>query len=262
MNTNRKIAVLPVGVVLALLLSACAGKINSVGVANTLPGQQKTVLASVKKNYDTVQGKSVAYQVDGGTSVAAPPGQITSSGGNTATYRHDIPGSEAWQPGQTLTYDWQFTFNRGGVKTTSGTFTVPPVPDLRLPIPAISFSAGGGNLPGNPGSSNPAQQPVVGVGQPFTVRVHVENLVAAPMPEPFVVKLGVVDETTGQLVEEIERIQQGLPQGTPITVQFGYQFDTPTTLIFSAMVDADEQLPEISEDNNLSPGFYRLRVVQ
>ncbi len=72
----------------------------------------------------------------------------------------------------------------------------------------------------------------------------------------------VVDETTGQLVVEIKRIQQGLPQGTPITVLFGYQFDTPTTLIFSAMVDADEQLPEISEDNNLPPGFYRLRVVQ
>ena len=247
------------GTLLAVILTACAGNIESVRVTNTLPGQQKVMKATVKKNYDTVQGKSLSYLFNGSTQTA-PNGGITNSGGNISTYSYAVPGSGAWQPDQTLDYTWTFDFNRAGSKTKSGTFTVPGVPDLRIPVPGISFSVGGANV-GNPSSNDPNDWPEISAGQNFTVKVRVLNQVSTVMNEPFVVKLNVFNETSGQLLEASEKTQQGIPQGQEISILFGYQFDEAATLIFSAKVDSNEELPETIENNNDSLGFYRVRIV-
>ena len=262
MKTIKVIALQSTLLLVAVLLTACAGKFQSVYVTKTLPGQEKVVKAYATMNYDTVQGKSVSYQVDSGASTTAPNADIQTVGGGKRTYSYQIPGSGAWQPGQVLNYTWQINFNRAGQKTQSGTLTVPGVPDLIIPPQGISFSVGGAEVPGNPGSVNPDQQPAISTGQNFTVKVVVRNQNNTVMPEPFVVKLYISNETSGQLVEDLEATVQGVPVGQDGAAYFGYKFDTPATLLFAAEADANHELPETNENNNTSFGIARVRIVQ
>jgi len=245
------------------LLIGCAGKIKDLSVRKTLPGQQKVVQARIVKNYDTVQSRSVSYQLNGGQEQSASDQAITAVGSNDRTYSFEVPGSDALQPGQALDFTWTITFNRGGTQSKQKSFVVPGVPDLTIPFPAsIEFRVNNQPLPGNPGSGNPVQQPAVQVNQAFTALVRVRNNPSTLMNEPFVVRVYVYNETTGNS-EQLETTIPGIPQGQEVFAPVTYQSDSPTTLSFSASVDVDNEIPETDEENNNIPlnAQYRIRIV-
>lgn len=243
------------------LLMGCAGKIKDLSVRKTLPGQQKVVQARIVKNYDTVQSRSVSYQLNGGQEQSAPDQAITAVGSNDRTYSFEVPGSGALQPGQALDFTWTITFNRGGTQSKQKSFIVPGVPDLAIPIPGIEFRVNNQPLPGNPGSGNPDQQPAVQVNQPFTALVKVRNIPSTLMNEPFVVRVNVFNlETSDQ--EQLETTIPGISQGQEVFAAVTYQSDSPATLIFTANVDVGNEIPETNELNNdTGIAQYRIRIV-
>jgi len=243
------------------LLIGCAGKIDELRVRKTLPGQPKVIKADIIKNYDTVQSRSVIYQLNDSQEQSAPDQAITAVGSNNRTYSYEVPGSDALQPGQALDFTWTITFNRGGTQSKQKSFVVPGVPDLAIPIPAFEFRVNNQLLPGNPGSGNPDQQPAVQVGQPFTALVRVQNIQSTLMNEPFAVRVNVFNPATNDS-EQLETTMPGIPQGQEVLAPVTYQSDSPTTLIFSASVDDGNEIPETNEENN-NTGLaqYRIRVV-
>ena len=243
------------------LLMGCAGKIKDLSVRKTLSGQQKVVKARIVKNYDTVQSKSVSYQLNGSQEQSAANQDITAVGSNDRTYSFEVPGSGALLPGQALDFTWTITFNRGGTQSKQKSFVVPGVPDLAIPIPGIEFRVNNQPLPGNPGSGNPDQQPAVQVNQPFTALVRVQNNQNTLMNEPFVVRVNVFNLQTSSF-EELETTIPGIPQGQEDFAAVNYQSDSPTTLIFTASVDVGNEIPETNEGNNDTLNAqYRIRVV-
>ena len=244
------------------LLMGCAGKIKDLSVRKTLPGQQKVVKARIVKNYDTVQSRSVIYQLNGSQEQSASDQAINAVGSNNRTYSFEVPGSGALQPGQALDFTWTITFNRGGAQSKQKSFVVPGVPDLYIPVgAAFEFRVNNQLLPGTPGSFNPDLHPEVQVNQAFTALVRVGNSNDTLMNEPFVVRVNVFNLQTSSF-EELETTIPGIPQGQEVFAAVTYQSDSPTTLIFTANVDVDNEIPEITEANNDTLNAqYRIRVV-